>query len=87
MNLYKKGHQRLYFLKKLNALHIDINILFVFHDSFVESVMTFGLVCWWGNISVRNIEKLNIIQTNIGKIAMCCTPDTSLEKLYKSRTL
>ena len=49
MNLYKKGQQRLYFLRKLNALHIDRNILFVFHDSFVKSVMRFGLVCWWGN--------------------------------------
>ena len=45
MNLYKKGQQRLYFLRKLNALNIDRHILFVFHDSFVKSVMTFGLVC------------------------------------------
>ena len=54
MNLYKKGQQRLYFLRKFNALHIDRNILFVFHDSIVKSVMTFGLVCWWGNLSVKN---------------------------------
>ena len=54
MNLYKKGQQILYFLRKLNALHIERNILFVFHDSFVKSVMTFGLVCWWGNLSVKN---------------------------------
>ena len=87
MNLYKKGQQRLYFLRKLNALHIDRNILFVFHDSFVKSVMTFGLVCWWGNLSVKNREKLNRIYTISCKIARCCTPDTSLEQLYKSRTL
>ena len=87
MNPYKKGQQRLYFLRKLNALHIDSNILFVFHDSFVKSVMTFGLVCWWGKLSVKNREKLNRIYTISCKIAMCCTPDTSLEQLYKSRTL
>jgi len=87
MNLYKKGQQRLYFLRKLNALHIYRNILFVFHGSFVKSVMTFGLVCWWGNLSVKNREKLNRIYTISCKIAMCCTPDTSLEQLYKSRTL
>ena len=63
LNLYKKGQQRLYFLRKLNALHIDRNILFVFHDSFINSVMTFGLVCWWGNLSVKNREKLNRIYT------------------------
>ena len=42
MNLYKKGQQRLYFLRILNALHIDRNILFMFHDSFVKSVMLVG---------------------------------------------
>ena len=87
MILYKKGQQRVYFLRKLNALHIDRNVLFVFHDSFVKSVMTFGLVCWWGNLSDKNIDKLNRIYTIFCKIAMCCSPDTSLEQLYKSRTL
>ena len=56
MNLYKRGQQRLYFLRKLNALHTDINTLVVFHHSFVKSVMTFGLICWWGNLSVKNRE-------------------------------
>ena len=83
MNLYKKVQQRLYFLRKLNALHIDRNVLFVFHDSFVKSVMTFGLVCWWGNLSDKNIDKLNRIYTISCKIAMCCSPDTRLEQLYK----
>ena len=40
----KKGLQRLYFLGNFNALHIDKTILFVFNDSFVERVMTFGLI-------------------------------------------
>ena len=87
INLYKKGQHRLYFLRKLNALHIDRNILFVFHGSFVKGVMTFGLVCWWGNLSVKNREKLNRIHTISFKIARCCTPNTSLEQLYKLRTL
>ena len=59
-NLYKKGQQRLYFLRKLNALHVDRNILSLFHDSFVKSVMTFGLICWWGNLSVKNRAKLSV---------------------------
>ena len=73
MNLYKKGQQRLYFLRKLH--------------SFVKNVMTFSLNCWWGNLSVKNRDKLNRIYTISCKIAGCCTPDTSMEKLYKSRTL
>ena len=83
LNLYKKGQQRLYFLRKLN----DRNILFVSHDSFIQSVIMFGLVCWWGNLSAKNRENLNKIYTISCKIAMCCTPDTRLEQLYKSTTL
>ena len=70
MNLYKKAQQRLYFLRKRNALHIDRNILFVFHDSFVKSVMTFGLVYWWGNLMVKNREKLNRIYIISCKIVL-----------------
>ena len=40
-NLYKKGQQRLYFLRKLNALHVDRNILSLFHDSFVKKCHDF----------------------------------------------
>ena len=87
MNLFKKSQHRLYFLRKLNALHLDRNHLFVFHDSFVKSVMTFGLVCWWRYLSVKNREKLNRIYSTSYKIAMCCTPDPSQEQLYKSRTM
>ena len=81
-NIFKKGQQRLYFLRKLNALHVDRNILSLFHDSFVKSVMTFGLICWWGNISVKNRAKLSKLHTISCKIVGCCTPDSSLQKLY-----
>ena len=43
--------------------------------------------CFASNLSVKNREKLNRIYTISCKIATCCTPDTSLEQLYKSRTL
>ena len=86
-NLFKKGQQRLYFLRKLNALHVDRNILSLFHDSFVKSVMTFGLICWWGNLSVKNRAKLSKLHTISCKIVGCCTPDSSLQKLYNMRTI
>ena len=86
-NLYKKGQQRLYFPRKLNALHVDRNILSLFHDSFVKSVMTFGLICWWGNLSVKNRAKLSKLHTISCKIVGCSTPDSSLQKLYNMRTI
>ena len=86
-NLYKKGQQRLYFLRKLNALHVDRNILSLFHDYVVNIVMTFGLICWWGNLSVKNRGKLNKLHTISCKIVGCSTPDSSLQKLYNMRTV
>ena len=56
MNLYRKGQQRLNFLRQPNAMHIE-KIVFVFHDSFAKRVMTFDHICLWGNISVKNREK------------------------------
>ena len=86
MNLYKKGQQRLYFLRKLNTLHIDRNIVFVFHDSFVKCYDVRSCLLVGKSLS-KNKEKLNRINIISCKIAMCCTPDVSLAQLYKSRTL
>ena len=62
------------------------DILFVFHDSFVKSVMTIDLIYWWGNLSVKERDNLNRICTISCKNTGCCTSDTSLEQLYKWRT-
>ena len=61
-----------------------LSVLAIFQSTYTCGI---GLVCWWGNLSVKNREKLNRIYTISCKIAMCCTPDTSLKQLYKSRTL
>ena len=52
----------------------------VFHDSFVKSVMNFGLICCWSH---SKTGKLNKTYTIPCEIVGCCTPDTSLEQLYK----
>ena len=45
--LYKKGRKRLYFLRKLNSFHIDNELLSLFYSAMVQSVICYGLVCWW----------------------------------------
>ena len=85
-NLYKKGQQRLYFLRKLET-YMSTETSCLFHDSFVKSVMTFGLICWWGNLSVKNRAKLSKLQTISCKIVGCSTPDSSLQKLYNMITI
>ena len=65
----------------------DMGLIFLNTCGMWRGFITFDLACWCGNLSVKNREKLNRIYTISCKIAMCSTPDTSLEQLYKSRTL
>ena len=62
-------------------------ILSVFHDSFVKKLWLSVLFAGGGNLSVKNRDTLNRTYTISCNIAVLCTPDTSLEPLYKSRTL
>jgi len=61
------------------------NILIAFHVSFVKNVTAIDLTCWWGNLSVKNRDKVNGLYTISCKIAGLCTPDASLEQLCMSR--
>lgn len=56
----KKANQRLFFLRKLRSFNVDKSLLKVFYTSCIESVLTFAMICWFGNLSVKNTcwEKL-----------------------------
>ncbi len=51
--LCKKGQQRLYCLRKLAKFNVDKTLLTLFYRSFVESVVIFSLICWYGSITVK----------------------------------
>lgn len=57
----KKGHQRLFCLRKFNYFHIDKQMMNLFYHAFLESVLSFALVSWFGNLSVKNKNSLNQI--------------------------
>ncbi len=56
--LCKKGQQRLYCLRKLAKFNVDKTLLTLFYRSFVESVVTFSLICWYGSITVKQNKKI-----------------------------
>ena len=60
--LYKKGQQRLYYLRKLKYFHMDTELLRLFYSSVVQSAITFGIVCWWSSLSVKNKIKLDRVK-------------------------
>ena len=54
-SIYSKLNQRLYFLRKLYSFRIDNTILDMFYKTTVQSVLSFNLVCVFGNI--REVDK------------------------------
>lgn len=83
-NVYKKVNQRLYFLRKLRSLNIASHILHIFYTATIQSVITFGITCWGGNMTEGDEAKLNRLIRKAGKITKCDLP--LLKELYESKT-
>ncbi len=56
----RKGHQRLFFLRKLCKFHID-KTLIMFYHTYIESVLSFCLVSWYGNLSLKSRNSIDQI--------------------------
>ena len=50
--LCKEGQQRLFSLVKLSQYHFDKSLMTLFYRCYIESVLTFSLICWYGNLSI-----------------------------------
>lgn len=57
----KKAHQCLSCLRKLAKFNIDRHMLTLFYFAFIESIMSFSIVVWYGSLSVMNKNSLNQI--------------------------
>ena len=53
-----KANQRLYFLRKLKVFCVDNRILTLFYQSLIQSLVTFNLLCTYGNVAKENIKGL-----------------------------
>ena len=67
--IYKKSQQRLYLLRKLrSAFVVSRELLQIVYKSLVESVLTFNIIVWYGNLGVKRIAKVARIVGMAGKI-------------------
>jgi len=57
----KKGQERLYCLRKLHHFNIDKTMMTLFYKSFIETIISFDLVAWFGCVSVKHKNNLNQI--------------------------
>ena len=60
----KKGQQRLYFLQKLNSFSVDTKFLTLFYKSFIESIITFSFICWFGCLGVNKNSLQKIVNVS-----------------------
>ena len=71
--VYKKALSRMYFVRQLRKLKIDDKIMELFYTSIVQSVLTFAIVCWYGNCSVESKDKVNRIVHKCTKLGVLNT--------------
>lgn len=76
----KKGHQRLFCLRKLNQFHIDKSIMILFYHAFIESILSFALAAWFGNLTLKNKNSLNKIVKWSSRLIG--DPQLNVETLY-----
>ena len=82
-SIQKKCNSRVYCLQKLRSLNVNSTVLKNFYRCFIESVLTFGFLCWFEGLSVKNKNVLNRVVNVCGKVVG--ESQESLGALYESR--
>ena len=66
--IYKKAQQRLFLLRKLKSFNVSQCILERVYRSLIESVISFNIVTWYGNLTMRNKLKLSSVINTASKV-------------------
>ena len=82
---YKKCQQRICCLRKLRSFNIDNTILSMIYKSYIQSVLTFSFICWFGNVSQKDKNKLQRVVNISSKITGL--KQTSVTALYEKQIL
>ena len=69
--IYKKAQQRLFLLRKLRSFEVSQCTLNRVYQSLIESVLTFNIVSWFENLTVKNKTKLSKVVKLGSKITGC----------------
>ncbi len=57
-HIHKKARQRLGLLRKRRNFSIDRRVLNIVFRSMIESILTYNIVSWYGNLTMRQNNKL-----------------------------
>ena len=67
-HIYKTAHKRMFLLRKLRSFNFSTEVLQLVYRSLIESVLSFNLVSWYGNVFVKNKARLARVVNQAGKI-------------------
>lgn len=73
--------QRLHFLRRLRVFGIEKDIMMAFYRASIESIIRYGIIIWFGNLSVKLKAQLQTLIKRAGKI-MGVAPPTALQDLF-----
>ncbi len=49
-----KAQKRLYLLRKRKSFDVDKSILIMFYGSFIETILTYAMICWFYGLNVKS---------------------------------
>jgi len=81
--IVKRCNQRMFCMYRLRSFQVSQETLQIFYRSFIESVLTFSFLCWFGTLSVTNKSKLNRIVNRGSKVV--CERQAGVNELYEGR--
>ena len=83
--IYKKGQQRLHFLRCLRQFGVDKTIMSLFYKTFILPVLCFNFITWYSGLAVQNKNKLARIVNVASKIIGI--KQDNLDSLFRKQTL
>ena len=75
--IISKLNSRLYCLRKLRKFNVNICILKLFYQLVIKCVFKYCCVCWGGNITKRDINRITGIINKSGSIIQAMNTQTS----------
>ena len=64
----KKGNQRLFFLRKLRQFHVSPQILRLFYQSTIQSVLSFNQLCYHSSAKTTDMDRLERVVSKAASI-------------------
>ena len=64
----KKANQRLYFLRKLRSFQVSPEILRLFYQAVVQSVMLYNQICFFGSAKTEDTNRLEKITRTAARV-------------------